>query len=45
MKEIIHKHKDGKWYFFNEFWAICNGPYNSKEEAENALEEYWEKER
>ena len=37
--KIVHKvNKD--WYFWNETWTTRNGPYKTKEEAEQAVYEY-----
>lgn len=36
----IHKDLDGKWYFWDETWADRYGPYNTEEEANEALERY-----
>ena len=32
------------WYFWNEVWADCYGPYDTEEEAEEELTEYCAKE-
>ena len=28
------------WYFFDEIWCSCYGPYPTEEEARQALENY-----
>ena len=35
----VHK-CDGKWYFWLETWNNKIGPYNTKEEAKEALTRY-----
>lgn len=30
----------GKWYFWNEVWSDAEGPFDTEEEARNALDEY-----
>jgi len=39
----IHQNEDGKWYFWDETWAFEEGPFNTKLEAENALDKYCRK--
>lgn len=34
--------KDGKWFFWDELWANESGPYDTEEEANQALEQYAE---
>ncbi len=36
----IHKGKDGKWYFWDETWAFKHGPFDTEEEAQEALNKY-----
>jgi hypothetical protein len=36
----VHKHTDGRWWFWDETWADELGPYSSRGEAETALDEY-----
>ena len=39
MKAVIHEH-NGKWWFWDETWVHQMGPYNSQDEAANALKDY-----
>lgn len=34
--------KDGKWYFYDETWRPCGGPYDTEEEARSELSRYIE---
>lgn len=36
----LHQHKDGSWWFYDETWALENGPYESFEDGSTALEAY-----
>jgi hypothetical protein len=36
----LHEHRDGKWWFYDETWALENGPYESFEDGSVALEAY-----
>lgn len=38
-QDPIHEH-DGKWWFWDEVWANRVGPYNSRQEASEALDKY-----
>ena len=40
MQEVVHQNKDNKWYFWDEDWAFEEGPFDTKEEAEEALKKY-----
>ena len=31
---------EGKWYFSDETWAQAHGPHNSREEAQQELDQY-----
>jgi hypothetical protein len=33
--------ENGKWYFWDETWGNSYGPYNTLEEAQKALKEYF----
>lgn len=39
MTSPIHE-DDGKWYFWDETWSDRLGPYNTKEIAEKAMQQY-----
>jgi len=39
----IHQHSNGKWYFCDEAWSDCYGPFETEEEAQIACKEYAEK--
>jgi len=36
----IHQHTDGSWWHFDELWSLENGPFETWDEAYNALAEY-----
>lgn len=36
----LHEHEDGTFWFYEETWAMENGPFPTYEEAYNALAEY-----
>lgn len=36
----IHQHDDGSWWHFDELWSLENGPFETWDEAYNALAEY-----
>ena len=36
----IHQNSDEKWYFYDETWSNELGPYDTKEQAEEKLEDY-----
>ena len=36
----LHEHADGTWWFYEETWAFENGPFESWEDGDNALEAY-----
>lgn len=36
----IHREDDGKWYFWDETGSDAHGPYNTEEEAKEALSIY-----
>lgn len=36
----VHKHTDGKWYYCDEVWSDCIGPYPTEEEANKQLAKY-----
>jgi len=36
----IHQNADGKWYFWDEIWVNEIGPYDTREEANTAINEY-----
>jgi len=36
----IHQNADGKWYFWDEIWVNEIGPYETREEANTAINEY-----
>lgn len=40
MDPIRQHEDDGKWYFANEVWSDEYGPYDTREEADEALTEY-----
>ena len=42
MESAIHQHTDG-WYFCDEVWCDCIGPYLTEEVAIEQLKEYCEK--
>jgi len=35
----VHEH-NGKWFFWDETWTECHGPFESEEEANTACERY-----
>ena len=35
----VHFH-NGKWWFWDEVWAHCLGPYETREAAEEACRQY-----
>ncbi len=39
---VFQDEKDGKWYFWDETWSNAHGPYESKDEADEKLNEYCE---
>lgn len=36
----LHQHRDNTWWFYDETWAFENGPYDSEEDGNIALEMY-----
>ena len=36
----IHQHDDQSWWHFDELWSLENGPFETWDEAYNALAEY-----
>lgn len=43
MEEIIdavHQHVDNLWYFRDELWAECLGPYETRGEAQIEADRY-----
>jgi len=40
MSDIVHTKEDGKWYFWDETWSVEIGPFNTKEDANEALNTY-----
>jgi len=32
--------EDGKWYFWEENWALRHGPFKTRRKAQNALNKY-----
>lgn len=36
----IHQHDDGSWWHFDELWSLENGPFETWDDAYNALAEY-----
>ena len=39
--QVVHfKSENKKWYFWDETWSNRYGPFDSKEEADNHIEEY-----
>lgn len=38
----VHQDSDSLWYFWDETWAYRYGPYQSKDEADTALNKYCE---
>lgn len=38
----VHKHEDGKWYFWDETWSDEIGPFADEDEARRQLELYCE---
>lgn len=42
MDPIYQHPKDGQWYFYDETWSDCLGPFPSEEDARRELEEYVE---
>jgi len=40
MNPVHQNETDGKWYFWDETWADRLGPYETKEAAEEACENY-----
>lgn len=32
--------EEGRWYFWAETWADCEGPFKTRKAAEEALKEY-----
>jgi hypothetical protein len=36
----LHEHADGTFWFYEETWALENGPFSTYDEAYNALAEY-----
>lgn len=39
MSKVIHE-RMGKWWFWDETWVHEMGPYNSQDEAAEALKDY-----
>ena len=39
---VRHDNREEGWYFWNEIWVDSYGPYNTEEEAREALERYCE---
>jgi len=40
MEDPIHQNVNGKWYFYDETWSFEEGPYETREDAERALDRY-----
>lgn len=40
-KDPVHQY-EGKWYFWNEVWADRMGPYDSEDDAREAMNKYVE---
>ena len=40
LENPIHQNADGKWYFWDEIWVDEIGPYETREEANTAINEY-----
>ena len=38
--KAVHIHRDGSWWFWIETWSDEEGPYKSREEAEEKCKEY-----
>ena len=39
---VRHDNREEGWYFWNEIWVDSYGPYNTEEEAREALNRYRE---
>ena len=37
---VYYDNSDGKWYFYNELWTDSYGPFETEEEARDALKQY-----
>ncbi len=44
MENPVHKNADGKWYFWNDIWGEEVGPFDTKEQADEAYENRFEDE-
>jgi len=44
IQEVIFKSlDDDKWYFWDECWAECEGPYETEKKCREALDKYYKK--
>lgn len=38
----IEQHEDGTWWFWDEVWVNLHGPFDTKEDCEETLQDYIE---